>query len=94
MTRHTARQAVRHVSVYIQVKTYPDVAVNVDSLMVVITVSITVAVTTSVTVINAISGTTAITVQAMAAIAIWHTTGDTTPIPELSATRQDLTFGW
>ena len=94
MTRHTARQVVRRASVYMQVKAYPDVAVNVDSLMVVITVSITAADTASVTVINAISDTTAITVQAMAATATWHTTGHTTPIPELSATRLGLTFRW
>jgi hypothetical protein len=31
---------VRHMSVYIQVKAYPDMAVNVDSLMVVIPASI------------------------------------------------------
>jgi len=80
-------------SVCTQVKAYPDVAVNVDSLMVVITVSITIAVTTSVTVINAISDTTAITMQTMAATTTWHTTGPTTPIPELSATRPGLTSG-
>jgi hypothetical protein len=48
----------------------------------------------SVTVINAISDTTAITVQTMTATATSHTTGPTTPIPELSATRQGLTSGW
>jgi len=56
-------------------------------VMVVITVSITIAITASVTVISAISDTTAITVQAMAATTTWYTTGDMTPIPELSATR-------
>jgi hypothetical protein len=45
-------------------------------------------------VIDAISDTTAITVQAVAATAIWNTTGPTTPIPELSATRPGLTFRW
>jgi len=78
-------------SVYIPAKRYPNVAVNVDSLMVVITVSIMVADTASVTVTNAISDTTAVTVQAMAATTTWNTTDPTTPIPELSATRQGLT---
>jgi hypothetical protein len=83
------------VSVYVEVKAYPDVAVNVDSLMVVIMVvimvSITVAVTASVTVMDTISDTAAITVQTMAATATWHTTGPTTPIPELLSLHQGLT---
>jgi hypothetical protein len=54
--------------------------------MVIITASITAADTASVTVMDAISDTAAITVQATAANATWHTTGPTTPIPELSAT--------
>jgi len=85
---------VRHMSVCVEVNAYPDVAVNVDSLMVVITVPIMVAVTTSVTVMDEVSDTAAIRVQAKAATTIWHTMGDTTPIPELSATRQDLTSRW
>ena len=81
-------------SVYIQVKRYPDMTVNIDSLMVVITVSITVAVTTSVTVTDKVSDKVAITVQAMAATRTLHATDPTTPILELSATRQGLTFRW
>ena len=78
-------------SVYIPAKRYPNVAVNVDSLMVVIAVSIMVAVTTSVTVMDEVSDAAAIRVQAKAATTIWHTTDPTTPILELSATRQGLT---
>ena len=55
-------------------------------IMVVIIVSVTALVMVSVTV--------AIRVQAMAAAKAWHTTDPTTPILELSATRQGLTFRW
>jgi hypothetical protein len=59
--------------------------------MVVIAASITVAATASVTVIDMVSDTAAIAVQAVAASATWDITGDMTPIPESSATRQGLT---
>jgi hypothetical protein len=45
----------------------------------------------SVTVMNSISDKAAITAQAVAATTTWHTSGPTTPILELSTTRQGLT---
>jgi hypothetical protein len=85
---------VRHISVCVEVKAYPDMVVNVDSLMVAIMVSIMVADTMSVMVMDRISDTAAIRTQAMAATTIWHTMDPTTPILELSTTRQGLTFRW
>jgi uncharacterized protein YdgA (DUF945 family) len=82
---------VRHISVYIQVKKYPVMAVNVDLLMVLIMAFTTVAVTTSATGMNEVSDMTAIKTQDKAATTTSRTMEPTTPILELLSLCQGLT---